>query len=66
MRGGDARPAKASLHSSDGELTLPSIHESAHRYQLRALLEGEFTDSASTLRAFADDAALASPLRLNP
>lgn len=66
VRGGDAHPARACLFSSDGELTLPSINESAHRHLLRALLEGEFADSASTLRAFADDAALASSLRLNP
>jgi hypothetical protein len=64
--GGDARPAKACLFSSDGELTLPSIHESAHRHQLRTLVEVEFADSASALRAFANDAALALSTCLNP
>jgi hypothetical protein len=64
--GGDARPATASLSTVAGIQTLPSIHESAHRHQLRMLLEREFTDSAGALRAFADDAALALSLRLNP
>jgi hypothetical protein len=64
--GGDARPASASLSTVAGIQTLPSIHESAHRHRLRMLLEEEFTDSAGALRAFADDAALALSLRLNP
>jgi hypothetical protein len=65
-QGGDARPATASLSTVAGIQTLPSIHESAHRHQLRMLLEEGFTDSAGALRAFADDAALALSLRLNP
>jgi hypothetical protein len=64
--GGDARPAKASLSTAEGELNLPSIHESAHRHQLRALLGRDLTDSASALRAFADDAVLASTLGIQP
>lgn len=62
-QGGEAQPATASLFSAEGVQILPSIHESAHRHHLRALLAGERSDGAEALRALARDMTLATSLR---
>jgi hypothetical protein len=63
--GGEALPATASLFTTGGLQTLPSIHESAHRHDLRALLEGGQANAADVLRALADDINLAAALHAN-
>lgn len=58
--GGEARPAKASLSTAEGLHELPSIHESAHRHNLRALPEAASADPAGALLSLVDDIALAA------
>jgi hypothetical protein len=60
--GGEALPATASQSTPEGVLTLPSIHESAHRRNLRGLLEGGAASGAEALRALAEDLTLAATL----
>lgn len=63
--GGEALPATANLFTPEGVRTLPSIHESAHRHDLRALLEGGQENAADALRALADDMSVAAKLHVD-